>query len=31
MVDSAVRAFLARGLDEQACFSDAFTPAAAAS
>jgi NAD(P)H-flavin reductase/ferredoxin len=31
MVDSAVQAFLARGLDEQACFSDAFTPAAAAS
>lgn len=28
MVDTAVRDFLARGLDEQSCFSDAFTPAA---
>ena len=28
MVDTAVRDFLSRGLDEQACFSDAFTPAA---
>jgi CDP-4-dehydro-6-deoxyglucose reductase, E3 len=28
MVDSAVRDFLSRGLDEQACFSDAFLPAA---
>ncbi|WP_187078383.1 cytochrome b N-terminal domain-containing protein [Ramlibacter cellulosilyticus] len=28
MVDSAVRDFLARGLDEQSCFSDAFVPAA---
>jgi CDP-4-dehydro-6-deoxyglucose reductase len=27
MVDSAVRDFLARGLDEQTCFSDAFLPA----
>lgn len=27
MVDTAVQAFLERGLDEQACFSDAFAPA----
>jgi NAD(P)H-flavin reductase len=27
MVDAAVSAFLARGLDEQSCFSDAFSPA----
>jgi NAD(P)H-flavin reductase len=27
MVDSAVQAFLERGLDQQACFSDAFAPA----
>lgn len=27
MVDAAVQGFLARGLDEQACFSDAFVPA----
>ncbi|GAB2593888.1 hypothetical protein GCM10027034_28630 [Ramlibacter solisilvae] len=27
MVDAAVGAFLARGLDEQSCFSDAFSPA----
>jgi len=27
MVDSAVQAFLERGLDQQACFSDAFVPA----
>jgi CDP-4-dehydro-6-deoxyglucose reductase, E3 len=30
MVDAAVRDFLARGLDERACFSDAFLPAAPA-
>jgi CDP-4-dehydro-6-deoxyglucose reductase, E3 len=29
MVDTAVPALLARGLPEQACFSDAFRPAAA--
>ncbi|MDP1691473.1 MAG: FAD-binding oxidoreductase [Burkholderiaceae bacterium] len=31
MVEAAVPAFLARGLGEQFCFSDAFVPAAAAS